>query len=145
MRRVLLSLAAVLFACIPAVAVAANPTLLVNPFIGTSTTPDGSDVIDDFPGADVPFGMVQWSADTPSQNAGGGYEYKDTDITGFSLTHLSGPGCSVFGDFGMLPTVGVVTNPATAKEPFMHASEQAAPGWYAVTLGNPGVRAELSV
>jgi predicted alpha-1,2-mannosidase len=122
-----------------------SPTLLVNPLIGTSTTPDGSDVIDDFPGADVPFGMVQWSPDTPSQNAGGGYEYGDHEITGFSLTHLSGPGCSVFGDFSVLPLVGPVTNPKLMKEPFSHASEEAAPGWYAVTLGNPGVRAELTV
>lgn len=124
---------------------AALPTLLVNPFIGTSTTPDGSDVIDDFPGADVPFGMVQWSPDTPSQNAGGGYEYQDKAITGFSLTHLSGPGCSVFGDIGILPTVGAISEPAAVKQPFSHASEEAAPGWYAVTLGNPGVRAELTV
>lgn len=122
-----------------------NPTLLVNPFIGTSTTPDGSDVIDDFPGADVPFGMVQWSPDTPSQNAGGGYEYQDKAITGFSLTHLSGPGCSVFGDIGILPTTGAVQDPANAQQPFSHAAEEAAPGWYAVTLGNPGVRTELTV
>lgn len=140
-----LILAALFASAIPAAAAPLNPTLLVNPFIGTSTTPDGSDVIDDFPGADVPFGMVQWSPDTPSQNAGGGYEYQDKAITGFSLTHLSGPGCSVFGDIGMLPTTGTVTDPAHAKQPFSHANEEAAPGWYAVTLGDPGVRAELTV
>jgi predicted alpha-1,2-mannosidase len=137
---------AVFFAAISgAQAQPVTPTLLVNPLIGTSTTPDGSDVIDDFPGADVPFGMVQWSPDTPSQNAGGGYEYADKEITGFSLTHLSGPGCSVFGDFAMLPLVGAVANPKQVKEPFSHTAEEAAPGWYAVTLGNPGVRAELTV
>src|SRR5579872_4383857 len=91
-------LAALLASAVPAAAAPLNPTLLVDPFVGTSTTPDGSDVIDDFPGADVPFGMVQWSPDTPSQNAGGGYEYQDKAITDFSLTHLSGPGCSVFGN-----------------------------------------------
>src|SRR5665213_2024352 len=67
------------------------PTALVDPFVGTSGTTIGGP-IDTFPGADVPFGMVQWSPDTPSQNAGGGYEYGDREITGFSLTHLSGPG-----------------------------------------------------
>ncbi|HVA32840.1 MAG TPA: hypothetical protein VNG31_01755, partial [Candidatus Baltobacteraceae bacterium] len=76
-------------------------TALVDPFVGTSGTQAGGP-IDTFPGADVPFGMVQWSPDTPSQNAGGGYEYRDKTITGLSLTHLSGPGCSVFGDFGFL-------------------------------------------
>lgn len=124
---------------------AVNPLLLVDPFLGTSVTPDGSDVIDDFPGADVPFGMLQWSPDTPSQNAGGGYEYNDKAITGFSLTHLSGPGCGVFGDFSILPTTGVVSDPAHAKQAFSHSSEQAAPGWYAVSLGNPAIRAEIAV
>lgn len=122
-----------------------NPVAAVNPFIGTTMTYDKQDVIDDFPGADVPFGMVQWSPDTPSQDAGGGYDYTDTAITDFSLTHLSGPGCSVFGDFGVLPTVGAVSNPASAKQPFSHVGEVAVPGYYAVTLGTPAIRAELTV
>ncbi len=83
--------------------------------------------------------------DTPSQNAGGGYEYTDTTITGFSLTHLSGPGCNVFGDFAMLPTIGDVGDPATTQQNFSHATETAAPGYYAVSLGAPAIRAELSV
>ena len=122
-----------------------NPLLDVNPFIGTTVSFDGTDVVDDFPGADVPFGMVQWSPDTPSQNAGGGYEYQDKTITGFGLTHLAGPGCSVFGDFDILPTVGPVTEPAKAAQPFDHASERAAPGYYEATLGNPGIRSQLTV
>jgi predicted alpha-1,2-mannosidase len=119
--------------------------MLVDPFVGTSGTPIGGP-IDTFPGADVPFGMVQWSPDTPSQNAGGGYEYTDREITGFSLTHLSGPGCNVFGDFGVLPFTGdVPSDPAAAREPFQHRDEQSAPGWYSVSLGLPLVRTELSV
>jgi predicted alpha-1,2-mannosidase len=126
------------------VAVAA-PTSLVDTFVGSSGTPVGGP-IDTFPGADVPFGMVQWSPDTPSQNAGGGYEYGDKQITGFSLTHLSGPGCNVFGDFGVLPTVGQIPeDPQDAAQPFSHATEESAPGWYAVSLGIPAVRAELTV
>ncbi len=134
--------------CIPALAGAAPsraPTTLVDTFVGTSGTPIGGP-IDTFPGADMPFGMVQWSPDTPSQNAGGGYEYTDREITGFSLTHLSGPGCSVFGDFGVLPALGAIPNkPGSARQPFSHASEESAPGWYAVSLGTPAIRAELSV
>ena len=120
------------------------PTSLVDPFIGTSGTQIGGP-IDTFPGADMPFGMIQWSPDTPSQNAGGGYEYADKAITGFSLTHLSGPGCSVFGDFAMLPTTGDVGVPSQTEQSFSHANEIAAPGYYAVTLGSPAIRAELSV
>ena len=123
---------------------ATDPASLVDPFVGTSGTKTGGP-IDTFPGADAPFGMVQWSPDTPSQPAGGGYAYADTSITGFSLTHLSGPGCSVFGDAGILPTVGEVANPASAKQPFTHATEVAQPGYYAVTVGNPGIRTQLTV
>jgi len=146
MVRFILPLAAfILAAALPAQAASPPVTLLVNPLIGTSMTHDGSDVIDDFPGADVPFGMVQWSPDTPARNAGGGYEYAEHEITGFSLTHLSGPGCSVFGDFGILPTIGTIVDPATAQQPFSHTNEIAAPGSYTVTLGQPAIRADLTV
>ena len=125
-------------------AAAIAPPSLVDPFVGTSGTPIGGP-IDTFPGADMPFGMIQWSPDTPSQNAGGGYEYTDSAITGFSLTHLSGPGCSVFGDFAMLPIVGHKNLSPDTQQPFSHAGEIAAPGYYAVTLGSPAIRAELAV
>lgn len=120
------------------------PATLVDPFVGTSGTKIGGP-IDTFPGADVPFGMVQWSPDTPSQNAGGGYEYTDKAITGFSLTHLSGPGCSVFGDFGILPVTGAIDDPANAKQPFSHDGETASPGTYAVSVGSTPIKAELTV
>ncbi len=132
---------------LPAVALGASvgPAGLVDTFVGTSGTKTGGP-IDTFPGADVPFGMVQWSPDTPAQNAGGGYDYGDHDITGFSLTHLSGPGCSVFGDFAVLPVIGTLpSDPSTMRQPFSHANEESAPGWYAVSLGNPAIRTELTV
>ncbi|WP_410672220.1 lectin [Amycolatopsis sp. cmx-4-68] len=112
-----------------------DPASLVNPFIGTSNAAD------DFPGADVPFGMVQWSPDTPSRPDGGGYEYKDSAITGFSLTHLSGPGCGADGDVPILPTVGAVNTGASVS--FSHSNESAGPGAYSVGLGN-GVKTELT-
>ncbi|MFF4546844.1 lectin [Streptomyces sp. NPDC001435] len=105
-----------------------SPADLVNPFIGTTNDAN------DFPGADVPFGMVQWSPDTPSRPPGGGYEYKDSSITGFSLTHIAGPGCGAAGDIPVLPTVGTVNNAAT--DSFSHADESATPGFYKVALDN---------
>jgi predicted alpha-1,2-mannosidase len=132
------------FLAAAALAVTLAPTSLVDTFVGTSGTQIGGP-IDTFPGADTPFGMVQWSPDTPSQNAGGGYEYTDKAITGFSLTHLSGPGCSVFGDFAMLPTIGAVGDPSTTQQAFSHTTEVAAPGYYAVSVGNPSIRTELAV
>src|ERR1700683_2415984 len=74
-----------------------DPASLVNTFIGTA---NGGDT---FPGADVPFGMVQWSPDTVGRPDGGGYSYGDTAITGYALTHLSGPGCAGEGDGSILP------------------------------------------
>ncbi|MCQ4079430.1 lectin [Streptomyces sp. RB6PN25] len=116
-------------------ALVTSPASLVNPFIGTS---NGAN---DFPGADVPFGMVQWSPDTPSSPDGGGYAYIDSSITGFSLTHLSGPGCRAAGDVPILPTVGAVSTSAT--DAFSHANESASAGAYTVSLNN-GVKTELT-
>ncbi|WP_394437235.1 lectin [Streptomyces sp. SGAir0957] len=109
-------------------ALVAAPATLVNPFIGTSNQAN------DFPGADVPFGMVQWSPDTPSRPPGGGYEYNDKSITGFSLTHIAGPGCGAAGDVPVLPTVGAVSTSAT--DSFSHANESASAGSYKVALDN---------
>jgi predicted alpha-1,2-mannosidase len=121
----------------------ASVLTLVDPFVGTSGTKIGGP-IDTFPGADAPFGMVQWSPDTSSLPPGGGYDYKDTTITGFSLTHLSGPGCQVFSDAAIVPTVGITAPPSAVKQRFSHASESATPGYYAVTIGDPAIRVELT-
>ena len=77
-----------------------DPASLVNPIIGTA---NGGDV---FPGADVPFGMVQWSPDTPTRPAGGGYEYNDTiDHRLQPHPHL-GAGLRRRDDVPILPTTG---------------------------------------
>ncbi|MGW4565252.1 lectin [Streptomyces sp. NPDC004561] len=112
-----------------------DPASLVNPFIGTANAAN------DFPGADTPFGMVQWSPDTPHRPYGGGYAYADSSITGFSLTHIAGPGCRAAGDIPVLPTVGALDTGATAG--FSHTNEAASPGSYTVSLDN-GVRTELT-
>jgi predicted alpha-1,2-mannosidase len=118
-----------------------DPASYVDPFVGTGSGGTVVGQVDTFPGADVPFGMLQWSPDTPSRPAGGGYNFTDKDITGFSLTHLSGPGCAIAGDIPVLPMTGAVpADPASAMAPFTHAREQAHPGYYAAQLGS-GARA----
>ncbi len=122
----------------PGAAVAApvtDPASLVNPLIGTSNAGNT------FPGAVTPFGMVQWSPDTPSRPPGGNYAYSDSRITGFSLNHLSGPGCNATADVPILPTVGAVDGAATAG--FSHSNESARAGSYTVALDN-GVTTELT-
>jgi predicted alpha-1,2-mannosidase len=115
---------------------ASDPASLVNPFIGTEGNANT------FPGADAPFGMVQWSPDTtPTRPDGGGYYYGDSSLQGFSLTHLSGPGCTSEGDIPILPTTGTPTLGTT--ETFSHSTESASAGYYKVTLGN-GVTTALT-
>src|SRR4051794_27093353 len=88
-----------------------------------------------FPGAVVPFGMVQNSPDTTGQFAYGGYDWTDTAIRGFSLVHVSGPGVKKGGDLPFMPTLGSATDdPAVYASPFSHAREEASPGYYRVTL-----------
>ena len=98
-----------------------------------------------FPGAATPFGMVEYSPNTEGAD-GGGYKFSHPRTWGFGVTHLSGPGCPAMGDVVSLPTVGAVRTVDATRQtsPFSHASEQASPGYYAVTLSRYGVRAELS-
>ncbi|MFD8449526.1 MULTISPECIES: GH92 family glycosyl hydrolase [Streptomyces] len=111
-------------------------TDLVNPFIGTEN--EGNT----YPGAAVPFGMVQFSPDTGHNT---GYDHSDTHIRGFSLVHLSGVGCGLGGDLPVLPTTGDVTETDYAKyaASFSHDDEEASPGYYRVGLDS-GVDAELT-
>lgn len=119
----------------------------VNPFAGTRPGHGTFGGGHNFPGATVPFGMVQWSPDTsPADREGGGYDYRDRHLSGFSLTHLSGAGCALYGDFPFLPTTEpIVSSPARAGSPgldgrfqpgFSHERESARPGYYSVRL-NP--------
>ena len=59
--------------------------------------------------------MVQWGPDTaPSAPHSGGYDHRDNHIRGFSLTHLSGAGCALYGDFPFLPTTEPLTSSPAA-------------------------------
>jgi len=100
-----------------------------------------------YPGATVPFGMVQLSPDTPIQGWDGcsGYHYSDSSIVGFSHTHLSGTGAGCLGDILLMPTVGEVKfNPDHYKSAFSHEREHATPGDYRVFLDDPKVAVELT-
>ena len=93
-----------------------------------------------FPGAEVPFGMVQWSPDTmPNRAAGGGYNYGDTSIIGYSLTHVSGPGCGAAEDVPMLPLTGPLPsgNPNSVMSAFSNTNEVAQAGYYSAQSNQP--------
>lgn len=120
-----------------AAAPVADPTSLVNPFVGTQNFGNT------FPGASAPFGMVQVSPDTGGQ---GGYDYQQNTIHGFSQTHLSGVGCSVAGELPIMPTTGAVdrVNPDDYRSEYSHDDEQAEPGYYRVKLKTYGIDTELT-
>ena len=118
-----------------------EPAALVDPLIGTGSGGATVGQVDTYPGATAPFGMMSFSPDTPSRPDGGGYNYDDSTTTGFSLTHMSGPGCGAMGDFPVLPTVGALSaDPVNSTAAFLHSDEHAAPGSYTVKL-NPSTPA----
>ena len=116
-------------------------TKYVNPLVGTGAHGHT------FPGALVPFGAVQVSPDTRLTGWDGcsGYHYDDNVVYGFSHTHLSGTGCSDYGDILIMPFTGQ-GSPVNSHycSTFSHKSEIALPGYYAVTLDKSGIRAELT-
>lgn len=134
-------------------------TQYVKPFTGTQ------DMGHTFPGATVPFGMVQLSPDTDTimfydndQYNGevyrycAGYQHADSTIVGFSHTHFNGTGHSDLGDFLIMPFTGSIKlNPGTAKNPekgyrsrYKHKNEKAQPGYYSVLLDDHNILAELT-
>jgi predicted alpha-1,2-mannosidase len=136
-----------------------TPYDYVNPMIGTD------DMGHTFPGADVPFGLVQLSPETDtamySYGKGynpdvykycAGYQYADKTIVGFSLTHFNGTGHSDLGDILVMPTVGALKlNPGTKDNPnsgyrsrFSHDNEKTKPGYYSVKLDDYNINVELT-
>lgn len=157
LTAVLAALAALAHAAAAPAAGAASGRLLgaVDPFVGTDEgaadfgTGGGSGAT--FPGATVPFGMVQPGPDTvPSEaNYAGGYSFRDSRIRGFSMTHFSGAGCTGFRDVPLIPTAAPVTVAPPVRgssdlQPryvarISHRRERAAAGDYRVVL-DPGTR-----
>jgi predicted alpha-1,2-mannosidase len=149
------------FTCITLYTQAQERNLLpyVKPIIGTEKMGHT------YPGATVPFGMVQLSPETdtiPYEQDGkynpdvykycAGYQYTDKTITGFSHTHFSGTGHSDLGDFLIMPTTGkLLLNPGTATNPesgyrstFSHDNEVAEADYYKVKLDKYNITAELT-
>lgn len=118
----------------------------VNPFIGTGGHGHT------YPGATMPFGMMQLSPDTRLDGWDGcsGYHYSDDEIYGFSHTHLSGTGVSDYGDILLMPTNKPIFNNGSDgkegyKSKFSHDKEVAEPGFYKVLLEDTNIDVELTV
>ncbi|PQB05177.1 GH92 family glycosyl hydrolase [Aureitalea marina] len=123
-----------------------DPTTYVDPFIGTGGHGHT------YPGATMPFGMIQISPDTRLEGWDGcsGYHYSDQYIYGFSHTHLSGTGVSDYGDILLMPTDSLIFHNGADGRPgyrwgFSHENEDASPGYYHVLLDSTGIEVELTV
>ena len=119
-----------------------NYTQHVNPFIGTGGHGHT------YPGATVPFGMVQLSPDTRidgSWDGCSGYHYDDKLIYGFSHTHLNGTGCTDYGDIMLMPTMGDPNfSPKEYASSFSHNNEKATAGFYSVKLDKHNIDVNLT-
>ena len=115
------------------------PTKYVNPFIGTAATGHT------FPGATVPFGMVQLSPETGNFGWAycSGYRYEDSVITGFAHTHLNGTGGIDLGDVLIFPFQGDAPC-KFSKQIFKIDRKSASPGYYTVVLSRDNIKAELT-
>jgi predicted alpha-1,2-mannosidase len=160
MKRFIKKIIIIIVTTLPLFSTAQNNLVqYVNPLIGTQKMGHT------FPGATVPFGMVQLSPDTDTlqyiENGKynpdmykycGGYQYDDKTIVGFSHTHFSGTGHSDLGDFLVMPTVGkLMLNPGTAnvarsgyRSSYKHENEIAKAGYYSVLLDDYKIKAELT-
>jgi predicted alpha-1,2-mannosidase len=114
---------------------------LVNPFIGTGGHGHT------YPGASMPFGMMQLSPDTRMADWDGssGYHYSDSVIYGFSHTHLSGTGIPDYCDILLMPFTGQINwNQQQYRSGFSHANEKASPGYYEVLLNKGNIKVQLT-
>jgi predicted alpha-1,2-mannosidase len=113
----------------------------VNPFIGTGGHGHT------YPGAVLPHGMVQLSPDTrlSGWDGCGGYHYSDSYIYGFTHTHLSGTGCSDYGDILLMPMGGEPSpDNKVYGSAFSHKTEKASPGFYSVQLEDDKISVMLT-
>lgn len=121
----------------------------VNPFVGTQG--EGNT----YPAAVAPFGMIQIGPDTDIERweTASGYEYSDTLLYGFSLTHFSGTGIPDFGDFLFVPSTGKIKtfggkrsaySKKSYRTKYNHNEELASTGYYAVKLPEYDIKAEMT-
>jgi len=126
----------------------------VDPFIGTGSVDSLSLSGSNFPGACLPFGLVQLSPDTREypDDPCSGYDYKDSTILGFSHTHLNGTGCPDLYDFLFMPFGGEIKWKAGSddgktpgfRSKFRHVNEKASTGYYSVVLDDYKIKAEMT-
>lgn len=140
MKRSLMVYGVIMITLLPFFIHAQGLTKYVDPFLGTGGHGHT------YPGATVPFGMVQLSPDNGTQGWDwcSGYHYSSDSIAGFSHTHLNGTGIGDWCDVSIQPLTDTIgAGNRFIKHAFSHQKEKAAPGYYGVTFKN-GIRCEMT-
>ncbi len=122
----------------PRAALVNDPASMVNTIVQTG-------IGDDFPGAQAPFGLIQWSPNTNNRSAGGNYDHGDNRLRGYALTNLAGPGCGAMGDDPILPMVGGAPgNVNGTLASYDHGSEVATAGYFSAKSSGGQIQTELT-
>lgn len=140
MNRLIVFCAILLTLSVPLLLNAQRLTRYVDPFLGTGAHGHT------YPGATVPFGMVQLSPDNGTEGWDwcSGYHYSSDSIAGFSHTHLNGTGIGDWCDISVQPLTDTsLVNNRFIKHAFSHSQEKAKPGYYSVLLNN-GIHCEMT-
>src|SRR5881396_3136537 len=119
-------------------ALVSDPASMVNTIVQTG-------IGDDFPGAQAPFGMIQWSPNMNSRSAGGNYDHGDNKLRGYALTNLAGPGCGAMGDDPILPMVGGAPgNVNGTMMSYDHNTEVATAGYFSAKSSGGTIQTEIT-
>jgi predicted alpha-1,2-mannosidase len=122
----------------PHAALVDDPASMVNTIVQTG-------IGDDFPGAQAPFGMLQWSPNTNNRSAGGNYDHGDNRLRGYALTNLAGPGCGAMGDDPILPMTGAApSNVNGTLMSYDHSSEVATAGYFSAKSSGGQIQTEIT-
>ena len=120
-----------------------NPVDYVNPLMGTDSKVDLSNG-NTYPAIGLPWGMNMWTPQTGKMGDGWQYQYTADKIRGFKQTHQPSPWMNDYGQFAIMPVVGMHFNQDDRASWFTHKSETATPYYYKVYLADPDVTAEIS-
>ncbi|HEV2373666.1 MAG TPA: GH92 family glycosyl hydrolase [Streptosporangiaceae bacterium] len=122
----------------------ARPGLVTDPASMVNTKVQ-TGIGDDFPGSQAPFGMIQWSPNMQSRSAGGNYDNSSTQLLGYALTNLAGPGCGAMGDDPVMPMTGAApSNVNGTMVSYDHSTEVSTAGYFSAKSSNDTIQTELT-
>ncbi|GAB3661070.1 hypothetical protein GCM10027589_23120 [Actinocorallia lasiicapitis] len=122
----------------------AGPSALVDTRRGSNSDRDHSRG-NTFPATTVPNGFNFWTPITNGNTGGWLYEYADTTVQGFGISHQASPWTGDYAQLQIMPmTGGVKTSPVERASAFSHDGEIARPDYYRTRLDTYGVTAEIA-